>query len=72
MSHLPEESEFFRNNLTKISDEVWFQAPESDVPWIKLHDCLEDYMPEVPEEDWQWEVCSIVTTKSVEELKQLI
>lgn len=67
---VPESEVEFRNRLTKLANDSVYQPPESITYWIKLQDCLHDYIGQ-PVLDWQWEVCSIITTKSVKELKEI-
>lgn len=66
----PTESEF-KARLVKLSDDSTYQPPESTVYWHKLYTALSWFIGTAPTEEWQWIVCSIMTTKSVEELKEM-
>jgi hypothetical protein len=66
---IPETEGAFIKRLHKLADDSVYQPPESNLYWFKLQDCLVHYMGIMPTEDWQWQVCSIFSTKSIEELK---
>lgn len=51
---------------------VCFSAPELlSMWWDEVHDTLCNHIPEIPNEEWQFKVLSIFSTKSVEELKEI-
>ena len=70
---IPETQGDFIKRLLKIAGDSVYQPPESTVYWTKLSDCLTQYMGiQIPTEEWQWQVCSIMTTKTVAELKGML
>lgn len=68
----PKNQENFIKRLYKISADSMCQAPESTAYWEKLQECLWEYIGYIPRKEWEWEVCSIMTTMSVEELEAIL
>lgn len=58
-------------DLKECENDANYKAPEETIQWINLGLVLEKHIP-IPKKDWEWEVASIVTTKSIEELKEII
>lgn len=50
-------------------EDAKYKAPEETLQWKRTMETLQKHIPPPPTEDWQFEVLSIFTTKSVEELK---
>lgn len=67
---IPENEEVLRNDLEYHRDSQSYKAPEDMIEWKLTHKTLSEAMFPV-KEDWQWEVWSIWSTKSVEELKAI-
>lgn len=61
----------FIDALERNYDDAVYYPPESNIQWIRVHETLVKYILN-PVEDWEFEVLSIFTTKSIDELKQLI
>jgi len=40
--------------------------------WNEVHETLWCFIPEKPSEEWQFKILSIFSTKSVEELKEIL
>ncbi len=59
-----------------LSDLEWnfndacYKAPEENLQWIRTSQTLQNHIPK-PTKDWHFEILSIFTTKSIEELRQL-
>lgn len=48
-----------------------YKAPEDTIQWYRTQATLIKYIPQ-PIEDWEFEVLSIFTTKSVEDIKKQV
>lgn len=61
-----------------IKDLVWnlndagYKAPEGTLQWQRTHQTLVKHIGDNPSFGWQWEILSIISTKSIEELKELM
>lgn len=70
---IPKPEEDLIISLCKIRESVRYSAPELiGMWWDEVHSILMSYITENPIQDWQYEVWSIFTTKSVDELKELL
>lgn len=49
-------------------DDASFKAPEDNIQWIRTQKTLLKHIVRM-EEDWEFEVISVFTTKTVKELK---
>ena len=61
------EVEFIKDLKWNLED-ASYKAPEQTIQWIRTQETLIKHLPN-PNEDWQFNVISIFTTQSVEELK---
>ena len=50
-------------------DDASYKAPEDTLQWVRTQQTLIKHIPE-PSEDWEYEVISIFTTLSIEEIKK--
>lgn len=66
---LPEDQGAFRLDLEWNLEDAAYKAPEQKIQWARTHSTLVKHIPGPPTEKWQFELLSIFTTKSVEELK---
>lgn len=66
----PEEHKF-HGYIGKFIDGLIYKAPEQldGECWRSLSHLMNANLPWPPVDDWGWEVASIITTKSVDELK---
>lgn len=71
LSIIPKEQFNLIDALERNYDDAVYYPPESNIQWIRVHETLVKYILN-PVEDWEFEVLSIFTTKSIDELKQLI
>jgi hypothetical protein len=68
---IPDTKRSFIKDLKWNYEDASYKAPEENIQWIRTQKTLLKHIP-VPKEDWEFEVLSIFTTKSVEELKQAV
>tara|TARA_R110000822_G_scaffold25937_14_gene78494 strand:+ start:439 stop:762 length:324 start_codon:yes stop_codon:yes gene_type:complete len=52
-------------------DDASYKAPEETLQWQRTTQTLMKYIPD-PSEDWQFEVLSIFTTRTVDEVKKIV
>lgn len=71
IEHIPtENNELLIMHLISVADDSVYRAPELKyMSWVDLSQELNEYIGE-PKEEWHFEVFSILTTVSVEQLKQ--
>lgn len=68
LTHVPKEEKGLKYRLLAQKEDAVFTAPENPIRWEKVSEILEDEI-KYPEYNWQFEVLSIFTTLSIEELK---
>ena len=68
---IPKEQSNFKRSLKYVYRDAFYKAPEDNTSWSKAHSIIIQVISK-PVEDWEFEVLSIFTTKSIDELKQLI
>lgn len=66
---IPEEKEELIKALKWNSEDASYKAPEETLQWERTMNTLIKYIP-IPVKDWEFEVLSIFTTKSINELKK--
>jgi hypothetical protein len=55
--------------LEKLTEDSWYQAPESNLYWFKLHDVLMGYIDYKNIQNlWEFQVFSIFSTMRLEEV----
>lgn len=64
-----EKTEFIRDLQWNFKD-AGYKAPEETLQWNRTQQTLVAHIPK-PKEDWEFEVLSIFTTRSVDELKAM-
>lgn len=73
IKEIPSSEQRFINQLKDNQTSVNFSAPELlGMWWDEVHGTLCSHIPEIPNEEWQFKVLSIFSTKSVEELKEIL
>jgi len=65
---IPSEKTEFIKDLQWNYEDASYKAPEETLQWHRTMQTLQKHIPE-SKEDWEFEVLSIFTTKSIEELK---
>lgn len=69
------ENKDFNNELLNIKNSIDLTAPElMSMRWNQVHEIMLDYTTtnnEKPQYDWQYEVISVFSTKSIDELKSI-
>ena len=71
ISKVPEDKTNLLIRLNKNLKDASYKAPEETVQWFQVQDTLIEFM-EKPTEDWEFEVLSVFTTKSVSELREIV
>jgi len=70
LSKVPEDKTELIKDLEWNHEDASYKAPEETLQWHRTTETLMKHIPN-PTEDWEWEVLSIFTTKSIEDLKSL-
>ena len=71
LEKIPKDNIEFIKDLNWNFEDAAYKAPEETLQWERTMQTLQKHIPN-PKEDWEFEVLSIYTTKSIEELKQMI
>lgn len=69
MEKIPESKTKFLEDLKWNYEDSCYKPPEETIQWFRTHETLMRHIKLPPKEDWEFEVLSIFTTKSIEELK---
>ena len=67
---IPESKTDFIKDLMWNYEDATFKAPEETLQWERTMETLIKHIPK-PKENWEYDVLSIFTTKSIDELKIL-
>lgn len=70
LSKVPKDKTKLIKDLNWNHNDASYKAPEETLQWQRTTETLMKHIPN-PTEDWEWEVLSIFTTKSIDELKSL-
>ena len=70
MEKVPSDKVEFIKDLEWNFEDASYKAPEETLQWQRTMQTLQKHIPN-PSLDWEYEVLSIFTTRSVEELKQM-
>lgn len=65
---IPEEQLEFIKALQWNYEDASYKAPEETLQWTRTMQTLQEHIPN-PQQDWEYEILSIFTTKSVDQLK---
>lgn len=68
MEKIPSEKTELLKDLNWNFDDAIYKAPEETLQWERTMGTLMKHIPK-PTEEWEFEVLSIFTTKSIEQLK---
>lgn len=69
---IPESEAPLIEALTDVTQfDMSYQPPESVIQFEIVQDILADFIPQ-PTEDWEFEILSIFTTLSIEDLRKLV
>jgi len=66
---IPEDKTELLKDLNWNLEDASYKAPEETLQWERTQNTLIKHFPE-PKEDWEFELLSIFTTVSVEDLKK--
>lgn len=67
---IPEKEKDFIRQLKRIQRDTYITAPENMVRWEEVSYALQDYLYNpVPTKEWQYEILSIWSTRSIEDVK---
>ena len=69
MEKIPTDKTEFLEDLRWNFEDAGYKPPEGTLQWERTMDTLMKHIPS-PKEDWEFEVISIFTTKTVEEVKK--
>jgi hypothetical protein len=67
---IPPDKKEFIEDLHWNYEDASYKAPEETLQWQRTMETLQDHIPN-PKEDWEYEVLSIFTTRSIDELKKI-
>lgn len=68
---IPSDREDLIKDLQWHYEDSIYKAPEETIQWVRVSDTLQKHIFK-PIASWEFEVLSIFTTKSIDELKQMI
>jgi len=68
LEKVPTDKTHLINDLEWNLEDASYKAPEQNIQWQRTQQTLINHFPE-PKEQWEFEVLSIFTTKSIEDLK---
>lgn len=68
LGHVPADNTRLIDALKWHLEDSMYKAPEETIQWERTMSTLQKFIPN-PSEDWHFNVLSIFTTKSIEELK---
>ena len=71
LKHVPEEQVEFIAALKWNQEDSSYKAPEENIQWERTMFTLQEYIP-APIQDWEYQVLSIFTTRSIDELKFMV
>ena len=71
LEFVPKDKLEFIGALEWNIEDSLYKAPEETLQWFRTSETLAKYIP-VPVEDWEFQVCSIFTTKTIDELKEIV
>ena len=71
LKHIPTEKEEFIKDLLWNLNDSSYKAPEDTIQWERTMGTIQKHIP-MPEQEWELEVCSIFTTKSVNDIKETV
>ena len=73
IDEIPITEQDFINSLKDNQNSVSYAAPElMSMWWNEVHETLWYFIPEKPNKEWQFKILSIFSTKTVEELKEIL
>lgn len=70
ITFIPKEKEQFIKDLEWNLEDASYKAPEETIQWQRTMETLQKHIP-TPFEDWEFEILSEFTTRTVEELKSM-
>jgi|ERR1035437_175475 hypothetical protein len=70
LDRIPDEKTELIKDLEWNFEDASYKAPEETLQWQRTMETLMKHIP-APTEEWEFEVLSIFTTKSVEKVKEM-
>ena len=67
---IPNEEENLRISLIDIQDSQQFRAPEDMIGWYLIKKILDNFEWNLKTPEWKLQMCSIFTTRSIENIKK--
>lgn len=71
LEKIPTDMVDFIKDLNWNFEDAGYKAPEENIQWQRTMGTLMKHIPE-PATDWEFEVLSIFTTRSIDELKSVV
>lgn len=71
LEKIPTVNEKFISDLKWNQEDASYKAPEETIQWSRTMQTLQQHIP-TPVEEWEYEVLSIFTTRSIDELKIMV
>lgn len=71
INKVPEDKEALLDDLEWNLEDAAYKPPEETIQWQRTQSTLIKHIPK-PIEDWEFEVLSIFTTMSIEDLKTAV
>ena len=68
LKHVPEDQTEFIQMLKYNQEDSRYKAPEETIQWERTMNTLQEFIP-APSEDWHFNVLSIFTTRTIEDLQ---
>lgn len=69
LRHIPSDRQGFIMDLQWNLEDSFYKAPEENIQWIRTSETLQKHIP-LPTEDWEFQVVSIFSTISIEEINE--
>ena len=67
---IPNEEENLRTSLIDIQDSQRYRAPEDMIGWYLIKEFLDNFEWNLETPEWKLQMCSIFTTRPVENIKK--
>ncbi len=71
LEKIPKDKELLISDLQWNLEDASYKAPEETLQWQRTVNTLRKHIPH-PQEDWEFEILSIWTTRPVDELKRWV
>jgi hypothetical protein len=68
---IPETETRLISDLQWNMEDSFYKAPEETIQWVRTSETLQRHIP-IPKQEWEFNILSIFTTNSVEEIKLMV